>query len=380
MKKPSQIVDECFNPAVDLVLSCNADTLSSFGHSYASVFHQYALFAERQYHILSKSPDALRLKFYVDRKREEKKARERQFHASPNADPHEQRQMRVNLDRAQKVLLQDETRYTEFVKQRTSFLSLSVEMYARCLAASDNFDEDSPIRLCSLWLANFDNDDSDFNFHHFIDVIPSRKFVFLAHQLTARLSTPGEGSSSRNQRLLQAVIRRMGREHPFHTLFPLYCLRVDRQASQVSRRQSQRSVTLSQTERASAVSDIFAKLRSDSVAGERVQAVEHVCDASLELAKHPIKHIVSAQQKKKTSSPVALPNSLLVRKIKNLKVPVITAPTPIDPSTEYRDCIWIGHYEEHCTTAGGVNLPKIVRCYGSNGRAYKQLVSLDDIT
>ena len=248
-------------------------------------------------------------------------------------------------------------------------------MYARCLAISDNFDEDSPVRLCSLWLANFDSDSLATDFRAAISLVPSRKFVFLAHQLSARLAKPSEGSPSPNQVLLQDVVRRMGREHSYHSLFPLFCLRTD-PSSHSSRRQSQRVTPSSQMERGSAVADIFAKLLSDPNVGERVRSVEHVCSASLELAKHPIKHIMKSRTTHAArQQPIALSSSLLVRKIRNVRVPVITTSTPLDPTTEYKNCVWIAHYDEYCTTAGGVNLPKIVACYGSDGNKYKQLVS-----
>ena len=136
-------------------------------------------------------------------------------------------------------------------------------------------------------------------------------------------------------------------------------------------------MTSSQSERASAVAQIFSKLRLDPTAGERIKGMEHVCRASLELAKYPIKHIANA--KKPHDNNIPLPDRLLVRKIKNLKVPVITASIPIDPTTEYRNCVWISYFDAQCATAGGINLPKIVKCHGSDGKVYKQLVRTNHI-
>ena len=357
-------------------MSTSAQALASSGDERAAVFHQYAMFAERQYHAISRSPDALRWKLYVDRKKEEIKQRKRQMDRLPQATA-EYQSLVKEQSRAQALLKGDMERSKEHLSQRTSFLASAVEMYSRCLAASDKFDEDSPIRLCSLWLANFDNDDPALRFGPALELVPSRKFVFLAHQLTARLSQSDNDQPTHNQEALQDLIKRMGSEHPFHSLFPLYCLKGDRtpsQASSLSRRQSGRFGTPapSQIERAAAVSDLFDKLRCDPRAGKRIRAIERVCDASLEWAKFPIKHLFTRGSKMSSSLP--LPDHVLLRKIKDVQVPVITAPTAIDPTTEYRDCVWISHFEEHYSTAGGVNLPKIVRCIGSNGKTYKQLV------
>ncbi|KAI0717973.1 hypothetical protein C8T65DRAFT_737500 [Cerioporus squamosus] len=378
MRKPSQIVSDCFGPAVDLVLNCSSEDTFKESDRRASIFHQYAIFAERQYHAISRSPDALRWKLYVDRKKEE--IRQRKNHITQlqknKTNPKEVPSLKNELNKAQTLLNQDEDRYREQSGQRTSFLTTAVEMYARCLAASSSFDEDSPIRLCSLWLANFDNDDLKHKLGPAIASVPSHKFVFLAHQLTARLSKSDSSSSSHNQIALQHVIYRMGREHPYHSLFPLYCLRLDAsspsQASGHARRQSGRhaSPAPSQLDRAAAVTDVFDKLRSDPNAGERVKAVERVCDASLEWAKYPIKPTYA---KRPPPSEIPVPDHLLILSLKDVRVPVITASTPIDPTAQYRDCVWISRYDVQYSTAGGVNLPKIIKCLGSDGHWYKQL-------
>ena len=79
MKKPSQIVADCFSPAVDLILKSQVEASAERVHSAASVFHQFAIFAERQYHTISKSPDALRWKLYIDRKKDEIKQKPKHF-------------------------------------------------------------------------------------------------------------------------------------------------------------------------------------------------------------------------------------------------------------------------------------------------------------
>ncbi|KAI0358095.1 hypothetical protein OH77DRAFT_1421375 [Trametes cingulata] len=376
MKKPSNIVAECFAPAVEIVLSSDLQSAVGSERSAASVFHQYAIFAERQYHAVSKSPDALRWKLYIDRKKGEIAQRAQQLErADPKRDLQEYQNLRRQQEHAKRLLKQDQERAEEHLGQRTSFLASAVEMYSRCLATSDSFDEDTPIRLCSLWLENFDNDKATLGFEAAFDRVPSRKFVFLAHQLTARLWSTDKSTPARNQAILQATIQRMCREHPFHSLFPLYCLKVDRSAphpSASSRRQSGRHAPQSsQVERSVAATDIFDKLRSDPRSAQRVQDVELVCDASLEWAKHPIKAMY--QKHKPRGKPLPVPDGLLIGKINDIKVPVITAHTPIDPTMQYRDCVWISRFDSQYTTAGGVNLPKILKCLGSDGKHYKQL-------
>ena len=112
--------------------------------------------------------------------------------------------------------------------------------------------------------------------------------------------------------------------------------------------------------------DIFERLRHHSTSSTRTLAVELVCDAALEVAKARI----GPGPRKRSLSP-----NFKILRLRDIQVPVITAHTPIDVTGRYDDCVWIGRYEQGYETAGGLNLPKIMKCIGSNGRIYRELVS-----
>ena len=190
------------------------------------------------------------------------------------------------------------------------------------------------------------------------------------HQLTARLAT----QMSKTQDNLQRLIIRMCREHPFHSLYQVYCLRPDHpNATTANRRHSGwHSTSSTQTERGTAASSIFDRLRGDESVENRVRDVERLCDACLEWAKFPIAK--DNRYKKGRANRFKIPESLSIRKIAQIKVPVTTTRTPLDLTMKYQDCVWIDHYEPTFTTAGGINLPKVSICHGSDGQRYKQLV------
>jgi serine-protein kinase ATM len=345
----------------------------------AAVFHKYAIFAERQYSTIVKSPDFLRWKVYVDRKRTEIKNWDGRLSRLSQGSS-EYNAYRSEKIKAEKVLEQDLKRSEEFDRQRDVFLEQATDMYSRALSTADDFDEDSPIRFCSLWFANFERPGTRWqaSVGAALNRVPSRKFVFLAHQLSARLSKSENGPSQRGslqQDNLQGILLRMCKEHPFHTLYPVYTLRADQSStSNSSRRQSSRHEPLSsqaQAERAAAAIDIFDRLRHDRTCGERVITVELVCDASVEVAKFPIKPLPNDAASKGRM----LPSHLKILKLQDVKVPVITAYTPIDVTGRYENCVWISKYHGAFETAGGINLPKIMRCIGTDGVTYKQLVS-----
>jgi ataxia telangiectasia mutated family protein len=166
----------------------------------------------------------------------------------------------------------------------------------------------------------------------------------------------------------------MCREHPFHSLYQVYCLKSGRQSDSSTRRQSVRhSAPTAQVEREDAALEIFDRLRTEPVGQARVREVERLCDACIQWAQHPIKQ--NEAYKSKQHKSFSVPEGLLLLKISNMRVPVITHHLPLDPTMRYDDCAWVERYEPHFETAGGVNLPKISVCYDSLGQRHKQLVS-----
>ena len=307
----------------------------------------------------------------MDRKVQEIKQRQDQI-LRTQAGSKELRDLTLDQQKANTILLEDKALYQEFNGARDSFLEQAIDMYSRCLETSDAFDDDGAIRLCSLWFANFENLGLQDKIQVALSRVPSRKFVFLAHQISARLSKSRTPDPMKNQENLQSLMIRMCEEHPFHSLYQVYCLRP--QSSSLTKRQSSRhDVSVSQSERGAAACDIFDRLRGDSSRGERVRAVECICDASIQWAQYPIK---AEYKNKKSRGPFKVPENLLIRKLQNLPVPVVTVHTPLDPTLRYDNCVWIERYDATFETAGGINLPKINICYGSDGEKYKQLVSL----
>ena len=128
-----------------------------------------------------------------------------------------------------------------------------------------------------------------------------------------------------------------------------------------------------QTERGTAATSIFDRLRGDETVGNRVRDIERLCDACLEWAKFPISKD-SVYKNKSRASRFKIPDNLSIRKVTQLRIPVTTAHTPLDLTMKYNDCVWIDRYEPTFATAGGINLPKISICHGSDGQKYKQLV------
>ena len=165
----------------------------------------------------------------------------------------------------------------------------------------------------------------------------------------------------------------MCQEHPFHSLYQVYCISDHTSLNATTRRQSMSNASqATQTDRGTAATSIMDRLRSDPTRdNKRVRDLERLCDASLQWAKFPIK---GQNSYKNRSGPFPIPSALKILSIENLRIPVTTARTPVDPTMKYDNCVWIQRYDPSFNTAGGVNMPKITVCYSTDGTKFKQLV------
>ena len=144
----------------------------------ATVYRECAMFAERQYHAVLKSPDALRWKLYVDRKTNEIESLSKEI--SRTSLESVKKDLKNEHDRARKLLQTDSELFKKHNDLRETLLNQALDMHSRCLATSDEFNDDSAIRLCSLWFANFDDESIQSTVSKALDRTPSGKLVFLA--------------------------------------------------------------------------------------------------------------------------------------------------------------------------------------------------------
>lgn len=370
LEKPEFIQENYFVPAIRLMEDPSASTSTTtpfVSETKSVVFYKFALFAEQQFKAIIHSDEIVRFKVYTERKKQEVTTRQESVdRANASSKKHYQTQLEV----AQKLLKQDTENYEQVTQSRDAFLLQAIRMLSFALATSDAYDGDASIRMCSLWFSNFKTSALDNTINAALERVPSRKLVFLAHQLSARLTN--SDNVSVNQGALQTLVLRMGNEHPFHSLYQVYTLQSldagNRRSSGVT------NETFSQHERASAASDIFDRLLSVSGSANRVRDLKHLCDAYLEWAKYKVKANTAFEEKVKRKESCKVPGHLKIRKISSMRVPVTTSHTQLDPTMCYDNCVWIEGYADQFDTAGGLSLPKISYCKGSDGTTYKQLV------
>lgn len=366
MEKPEFIQENYFAPAIKHMESPTASsgTPPVESETKSAVFYKFALFAEQQYQALIRSDEIARFKVYTERKKQEVFSRTQSYNQAPSTMRDEQGRL---LEKARKLLKQDTAHYEQVTKARDSFLLQAVRMLSEALAMSDAYDGDASIRLCSLWLSNFRTTTLDNTINTALERVPSRKLVFLAHQLSARLKD--SDNASVNQSALHALVLRMGNDHPFHSLYQVYALR----SLDAAPRRTSGAIneTFSQRERANAASNIFDRLLTVSTSASRVRNLQSLCDAYVEWANYKAKGLAEKAKKKESGK---IPMNMKIMKISNTPVPVTTIHIPLDPAMRYENCVWIEGYTDQFLPANGNSLPKITYCKGSDGIIYKQLV------
>ncbi|KAF7308746.1 Serine/threonine-protein kinase Tel1 [Mycena kentingensis (nom. inval.)] len=366
LESPAEISAQYFNPAAALLNAIDSKHLSA---PHAAVYRQYATFAEHQYKIVKSSKDVVRWKVYVERKKRELQHRQTQGESRESK----------RIQDVTKRIEWDEASYKKHLQARDNFLDQAIKMQSRALAASEDHDVDGAIRLCSLWFENFNEARVEFQalVSRALARTPSWKLVFLAHQLSARISRSGN-ETPKNQKNLQDVVLRMCMEHPFHSIYQVFSLLPIEEQQPSTRRTSGRQSlpsTPQATCRAAAASNIFHRLRGIPACTKRLKDIETVATACMQWAKHAIKgtSLDPGNSRAGHSKSRNIPSEMVIRKVRNVEVPVMTCTTPLDKTLQYKDCVFIDKFDTNFETAGGINLPKITRCIGRDGNQYKQL-------
>jgi ataxia telangiectasia mutated family protein len=402
--QPRAIRDECFLPAYTLAVQSASTSMEE----KASVFYQYAIFAHLQYQTLMKSPDGENLNAFIRYREEELEQLEVQMKKAPT------QKIQRALEKTRKLKDMDSEKLNEFEKSKMRFRKEATKMYAVLLPITNAFDDKAVIRLVSLWFENADDQWVNKDLNAWLKNIPSRKFLPFVHQLSSRLSQRSGATASLPSTQIEAnnyfqinvkeVVLRMCMEHPFHSLTPLYALTQaddDREGripaprksnallSKASApRASQGTVPIAQLLRKEAAADIIQRVAASHKQPSRIKEWKRVCDACMQWARFDLAiqmpavfGAASDDGLPKTKAHLISANfNLSITRLQNLEVPVLTKHLPVDETCHYDEIVSITRYSDRFTTAGGVHLPKITDCIGSDGKTYKQLFkNLDDL-
>jgi len=113
---------------------------------------------------------------------------------------------------------------------------------------------------------------------------------------------------------------------------------------------------------------IIAKLRKKK--GSLVQSMEQLSEAYIDVAYYD----VSAHKNVRTG--IKFPTTCPLLRLTKGQVAIPTVDLGIDKSCQYENVTFLESFNGCFQLVGGVNLPKIVTCIGSDGKRRKQLIKV----
>ncbi|KAI9361591.1 hypothetical protein DFJ73DRAFT_655641 [Zopfochytrium polystomum] len=242
----------------------------------------------------------------------------------------------------------------------SSLLQKCLQCYLLCLEAGAKRDV-AVFRLVSLWFANSDKGAVNDLVGLHLSRISSHKFVELVYQLSARMTT----ETSKFQAVLQELILRLALEHPFHSLYQIVALK-----NGTAETVAAASVNFAA---AALLQKIKASAPADGALRPKILALDALCDAYLEFAGLQVPSS-SLARGKGGSGKHKLDRRMRLHEAKDVEVPVVSAALSVSPNGDYAQVETIASFAKDFKLVGGVNLPKVLECYGSHGNTYIQLV------
>lgn len=323
------------------------------------VFHEFAVFCDRQLNNQSNIEDLERAAKLREKKQAELTEAEKQIRNTSKQSP-VYKELASFKSKTEKWLGFDDIEYSRLRENHEAFLEKSIGNYLRCLEICDEYDRDA-IRFCSLWLQYSKVEKANHPAAIFLNKVESRKFVPLMNQLSSRLMDQDDDF----QGLLMPLILRICRDHPYHGLYQI--LTITRGKSKDSSSQS----------RATMATRIAMTLKQEGkFAGKVMSCLHQAIGVYIRVAIYKM----DKNCPKKLATRRAFPrdrglDGKLEKEIPGLKLPPPTMNIAVRHDCDYSDLPYLQRFNPEIAIAGGVSAPKILTCHDSSGQSYKMLVS-----
>ncbi|NXN23490.1 ATM kinase, partial [Nycticryphes semicollaris] len=367
LENPTVIMQKYLEKAVEIAASHGGDSSDELKKGKMKAFLSLARFSDNQYQRIE---NYMKSSEFENKQALLKKAKEEVGLI---------REHKVQTNRytvkVQRELELDECAIHALTEDRKRFLCKAVENYISCLLSGEEHDM-WIFRLCSLWLENSGVDKVNEIMKKNAEKIPSYKFLPLMYQLAARMGTKMMGGLGFHE-VLNNLMSRISLDHPHHTLFIILALANANKDEFLTKSDAIRRNTLIKNapkeisqldeDRMKAAHNIINIVRKERA--YIVRDVETLCDAYIALAN------LDANPWKSKRKGISIPADQPIIKLKNLKdVVVPTMEIKVDPTGQYKNLVTINSFKPEFRLAGGLNLPKIIDCVGSDGKERRQLV------
>ncbi|KAH8722404.1 hypothetical protein GQ44DRAFT_711767 [Phaeosphaeriaceae sp. PMI808] len=333
------------------------------GSGPGQVFHEFALFCDKQLQNPEAAEDMDRIKTVMDRKLQEYN----EFMKLSKTD--KSKGMRETYHRSARRAKNwydlDNAEYERLRKGREQFLRQCLENYLLSLSASDEYNNDA-LRVFSLWLEYADTDLANNAVKSYLRAVPSGKFALLMNQLSSRL----QAEDTDFQQLLMALVFRICVEHPYHGMHQIFAIQM--KVGAITREDVARARDESARSRQKAAIGLATTLNSDKRARVYWGAIYHSNEIYHHLAMFKGEK-ESTQQGREISLDKYKESKDLVSKIPKLNVPPATLQVEVRANMNYADLPKITKFKSTMSIANGLSAPKIITAVGTDGKPYKQL-------
>jgi ataxia telangiectasia mutated family protein len=335
------------------------------GSGPGQVFHEFALFCDKQLQSPEAAEDMERIKTVMDRKLQEYY----EFNKLSKTD--KSKGMREtyhrNARRAKTWYDLDNAEYERLRKGREQFLRQCLENYLLSLAASDEYNNDA-LRVFSLWLEYSDTDLANRAVKLYLKDVPSGKFALLMNQLSSRL----QAEENEFQHLLMELVFRICLDHPYHGMHQIFAIQM--KVGAITREDVVRAKDESAKSRQKAAGGLANALHKDKRSRTYWISIYQSNEIYHHLAmfkgeKESTQHGRELQLDRYKES------QDLVNKVPKLNIPPATLQIEVRSNKNYSDLPKISGFKPTMSIANGLSAPKVITAKGSDGRPYKQLVS-----
>ncbi|XP_020591737.1 serine/threonine-protein kinase ATM [Phalaenopsis equestris] len=270
----------------------------------------------------------------------------------------------IKIQELQKQLSMDREEAERLQDDRDNFLALALEGYKRCLVIGGKYDLKVVFRIVSLWFSLYMRQNVVQSMLNTAKEVQSYKFLPLVYQIASRLGISKEGQDSFQTALLALLylVRKMAIEHPYHTIFQILALA---NGDRIKDKQRNKNSFVVDMDKKLAAENLLDELSSSH--GLIIRQMKQMVEIYIKLAELDTK-------KEDINKKVPLPRE--VRSIRQLElVPVVTSNITVDPTCQYKEGMfpYFNGLGDSIKIMNGINSPKVVECFGSDGQIYRQL-------
>ncbi|KAF2259280.1 hypothetical protein CC78DRAFT_621172 [Lojkania enalia] len=356
LANPDSIIRDYLEPAVQELKG------QALGAGPGQVFHEFALFCDKQLQNPEAAEDLARVKTVMDRKLQEYE--EFSKLSTTDKSKNSREVYRRNANRAKNWYQLDHAEYERLRQGREQFLRQCLENYLLSLQASDEYNNDA-LRVFSLWLEYSDTSLANDAVAPYLKKVPTGKFALLMNQLSSRL----QAESSPFQKLLLDLVFRICVDHPYHGMHQIFAIQM--KVGAISREDVVRSKDESAKSRQKAAIQIASMLGHD----KRSRAYWTKIYRSNEIyhALAMFKNEQDNKQGKELMLDRYRESQALKNDIPPLQVPPATLQIEVRADYNYEDLPVIVSWKNKMSIANGLSAPKVIVAMGSDGKPYKQL-------